>query len=49
MTEGELGILNHPDIIDKFLENNERIIRHVKSISVEYSDADVKPYVEIVE
>ena len=49
VTEGELGILNHPDIIDKLIENNEKIVRHVKSISIEYSDADVKPYVEIVE
>lgn len=48
-TEGELGILNHPDIIRKFVENNEKVVQYVKSISVEYNDADLKPYVEIVE
>lgn len=47
-TEGELGILNHPEIIDKFIENNEKVVRYVKSISVEYDDADEKPRVEIV-
>lgn len=48
-TEGELGILNHPEIIDKFIENNEKVIQYVKSISVEYSDADVKTHIEVVE
>lgn len=47
--EGELGILNHPDIIRKFVENNEKVVQYVKSISVEYNDADLKPYVEIVD
>ena len=48
-TEGELGILKHPDVINKFIENNEEVVRYVKSISVEYSDANVKSHIEVVE
>ena len=49
VTEGELGILNHPDIIDKFIENNEKVVQYVKSMSVEYNDANVKSHIEAVE
>lgn len=48
ITEGELGILNHPEIIRKFIENNEKVVRYIKSISNEYSAPDEKSYIRII-
>lgn len=47
--EGELGILSHPEIIQKFIENNEKVVRYIKSISSEYSAPDEKSYIRIIE
>lgn len=48
-TEGELGILDHPEIIQKFIDNNEKVVRYIKSISTEYSDADAKSYIKVID
>ncbi len=48
-TEGELGILNHPEIIQNFIENNEKVVRYIQSISSEYSAPDEKSYIKLVD
>ncbi len=48
-TEGELGILNYSEIIQKFIENNEKVVRYIQSISSEYSVPDEKSYIKIIE
>lgn len=48
ITEGELGILDHPEIIQKFIENNEKVVRYIQSISNEYSASDEKSYIKII-
>ncbi|ELV07183.1 hypothetical protein PE074_09890 (plasmid) [Wohlfahrtiimonas chitiniclastica] len=50
ITEGELGILEHPEIIQKFVENNEKVIEYIKSISKEEnSTSETKSYIKIIE
>lgn len=48
-TEGELGILDHPEIIQRFIENNEKVVRYIKSISSEYNAPDEKSYIKLVD
>lgn len=48
-TEGELGILDHPEIIQKFIENNEKVVRYIQSISSEYNASDEKSYIKLVD
>ena len=48
-TEGELGILDHPEIIQKFIENNEKVVRYIQSISSEYNAPDEKSYIKLVD
>lgn len=48
-TEGELGILDHPEIIQQFIENNEKVVSYIQSISSEYSVPDEKSYIQLVD
>lgn len=48
-TEGELGILDYPEIIQRFIENNEKVVRYIQSISSEYNAPDEKSYIKLVD
>lgn len=49
ITKGELGILDHPEIIQQFIENNEKIVSYIKSISTEENVPNAKSYIKIIE
>ncbi len=49
ITKGEIGILDHTEIIHKFVENNEKAMEYIKSISIEEnSTLEAKSYIKIL-